>query len=93
MREGTTPGMGRAFWIRRYGQVWAIALAVIAVAQYAKGRPLGDAVLQGLLWGGISASVFTASRIYQSRRGRHCALCRDTPEMAAAASPAPGKDQ
>ena len=77
--------MGRAFWIRRYGQVLAIALVVIAIAQYAKGRTLGDALLQGLIWGAASAGIFTASRIYQSRRGQHCALCGDTPEMVAAA--------
>lgn len=76
--------MGRAFWLRRYGQVLAIAFLVIAIAQYAKGRAPLDALLQGLLWGVLSASVFIVSRIYQSRRGRHCALCRDTPEMAAA---------
>lgn len=77
--------MGRAFWIRRYGQVLAIAFVVIALAQYAKGRALGDALLQALIWGVASAGVFTVSRIYQSRRGRHCALCCDTPEMVAAA--------
>jgi hypothetical protein len=76
--------MGRTFWLRRYGQVLAIAFVIIAIAQYAQGRALVDALLQGLVWGATSAGVFIVSRMYQSRRGRHCALCRDTPEMAAA---------
>jgi hypothetical protein len=41
--------------------------------------------LQGTIWGAISATVFTVSRFVQSRQGRHCAICNDTPEMRAEA--------
>jgi hypothetical protein len=76
--------LGRLFWIRRYLTVFAIAFAVIAVVQLLKGHTNRYAVVQGLVWATISATVFTGSRIWQSRRGRHCALCRDTPEMQGA---------
>lgn len=73
--------VGSLFWFRRYLTVFAIAFAIIAVAQLLKGHSQHHAVEQGLIWAFVSASVFTGSRIWQSRRGRHCALCRDTPEM------------
>ncbi|WP_159015989.1 hypothetical protein [Cognatiluteimonas profundi] len=73
--------MGSLFWIRRYLTVFVFAFLVIAVAQLLKGHTNRYAVVQGLIWAAVSASIFTGSRIWQSRRGRHCALCRDTPEM------------
>ena len=73
--------MGIAFWIRRFALVFIAACVVIACAQFLKGRTISHSIVQGLIWAAISASVFTAARIYQSRRGQHCAICRDTPEM------------
>jgi hypothetical protein len=74
--------MGTAFWIRRFVTVLVLAAAVIALAQWLKGHTLQYAGTQGLIWGFISAAAFTAARIYQSRRKQHCAICKDTPEMA-----------
>jgi hypothetical protein len=73
--------MGAVFWIRRCILVFAGAFVVIASAQWLKGHALADAAVQGVLWAAVSAKVFTGARIIQSRQGRHCALCRDTPEM------------
>ena len=73
--------MGAMFWIRRFLLVFGGALVVIVGAQLLKGHTIAYAALQGLLWAAISATVFTGARIFQSRQGRHCALCRDTPEM------------
>ena len=73
--------MGKAFWIRRSLSVFALAFLVIAAAQFLKGHKLAYAATQAALWSLVASTVFTASRIYQSRRGQHCALCRDTPEM------------
>lgn len=73
--------MGTTFWIRRFFLVFAAAFVVIAGAALMKGHALEDAVMQGLLWGAASAALFTGSRIWQSRRGIHCAICKDTPEM------------
>lgn len=73
--------MGAAFWIRRFFTVLIIAFAVICAAQLLKGRDLADAVTQAAIWSVFSAAVFTAARIVQSRRGQHCVVCKDTPEM------------
>lgn len=73
--------MSAAFWLRRFLTVFALAFLVIATAQLLKGHTLVYAGTQAALWSLIATSVFTISRIYQSRRKQHCALCRDTPEM------------
>jgi hypothetical protein len=73
--------MGTEFWVRRFFLVFVVAACIIACAQLLRGHDLAYSLTQGLLWTAISASVFTASRIYQSSKGVHCAICRDTPEM------------
>ena len=73
--------MGAAFWIRLFILVWTAAFVLIAGAQTLKGHDLPYALTQGLLWATISAGIFTGGRLYQSRRGQHCAICQDTPEM------------
>ena len=75
--------MGTAFWIRRFFLVFVVAAIIIAGAQLLRGHDLRYSLTQGLLWAAISASVFTGSRIYQSKNGVHCAICKDTPEMQA----------
>lgn len=74
--------MGTRFWIGRFFTVLVMAGVVIALAQWAKGHTLQYAITQGALWGSLSAAVFTVARIFQSRRKQHCAICKDTPEMA-----------
>jgi hypothetical protein len=76
--------MGTVFWIRRFFTVLALASVVISLAQWAKGHPWQYAATQGVIWGFISAAVFTGARIFQSRRKQHCAICKDTPEMTEA---------
>jgi len=73
--------VGPAFWIRRFFLVFAGALAIISGVQLAKGNTPEYALAEGLLWSAITAAVFTAGRIYKSRKGQHCAICADTPEM------------
>ena len=82
--------MGIAFWIRRFLLVFASALAIITGAQVLKGHTFAYSVVQGLLWAAIASTIFTAARIYQSRRKQHCAICRDTPETSARAGEAEG---
>jgi len=76
--------MGTAFWIRRFFTVLVLAGVIIAVAQWARGHTLLYASTQGVIWGCVSAVVFTVARIFQSKRKQHCAICKDTPEMAQA---------
>lgn len=73
--------MGTAFWIKRFAVVVAIAFAVIFAAHWLRGRGLEYAATHAAVWGVVSALVFTVARFYQARRGQHCALCKDTPEM------------
>jgi hypothetical protein len=73
--------MGTAFWIRRFFLALAIAFAVIAASHLVRGRGIEYAVTQGAIWSVISATIFTVGRYFQARRGQHCAICRDTPEM------------
>lgn len=74
--------MGITFWIKRFLVVAACAFVVIGSAQVFRGRELDDAALHGAMWAVISAAVFTVARFVQSRRGQHCAICKDTPETA-----------
>lgn len=73
--------MGTLFWLRRYAVVFAAAFVVIGAGQLLKGHAAGYAASQAVLWAAMSASVFLATRLVQSHRGRHCTLCRDTPAM------------
>ncbi|HKE94476.1 MAG TPA: hypothetical protein VKB34_09245 [Povalibacter sp.] len=73
--------MGIVFWIRRFLTVLAGALIIITAVQLLKGHDMEYASMQGALWGTFTAAVFTAARYVQSRRGQHCAICKDTPEM------------
>ena len=72
--------MGMAFWVRRFIVVFAAAFAVIAAAQLLQGHAAGHACREAFVWAAIATSVFLAARMHQSRKRRHCALCRDTPE-------------
>lgn len=73
--------MGTAFWIRRFALVFAGAFVLIAASHLVRGRGIEHARLEATLWASLTAAVFTGARIVQSRRGRHCAVCRDTPDF------------
>ncbi|THD08302.1 hypothetical protein [Rhodanobacter lindaniclasticus] len=73
--------MGTTFWIKRFLTVLVGAFVIIGTVQMLKGHDLLYSVTQAAIWGVITATVFAVGRIYQSRRGQHCAICKDTPEM------------
>lgn len=73
--------MGTAFWIRRFLLVFAGVFALIAASHLLRGRGIAHALIEALLWSTLTAAVFTGARVVQSRRGQHCAVCRDTPEF------------
>lgn len=73
--------MGLTFWVKRFFVVLVGAFIFICGAQILKGNDLNYSITQGGVWALITASVFTISRIYQTRRGQHCSICKDTPEM------------
>ena len=72
--------MGTRFWIKRFFLVLCIAFVIIAGAQILKGRDLSYSIMHAGLWSLIAATIFILARLYQSRRGQHCAICKDTPE-------------
>ena len=72
--------MGYRFWLLRFVVVYLGALAVIGAGQLLRGRSVEHAISHGLVWAAVTACVFIAARLYHSRKGRHCALCRDIPE-------------
>jgi hypothetical protein len=73
--------LSTVFWIKRFLTVLVGAFVIIGAAQLIKSKDIPYALTQGAIWSVISASVFTVARIFQSRRGQHCAVCKDTPEM------------
>lgn len=73
--------MGTAFWIRRFLLVFTGAFVLIASSHLLRGRGVGHALVEAALWATLTAAVFTGARIVQSRRGQHCAVCRDTPDV------------
>jgi hypothetical protein len=69
------------FWIKRFLTVFVGAFVIISAVQILKGRDVSYSVIEGAIWGFVTAAVFTAARFFQSRRGQHCAICKDTPEV------------
>jgi hypothetical protein len=73
--------MKPSFWIKRFSVVFVGVFSLLLVVGLLKGRSLERSVRESAVWAGVSSVIFVAARIYQSRRGQHCALCRDTPEL------------
>ena len=73
--------MGTQFWVKRIFTVFAAAFVILSIVQAMKGHDLAYATSHGAIWGALSAAVFTIARFFQARRGQHCAICMDTPEM------------
>jgi hypothetical protein len=81
--------MDASFWIKRFFTVLIGAFVIIAAVQLLKGHDLRYSAEQAAVWALIASSVFTVARFIQSRRGQHCAICKDTPEMQQAAANRP----
>jgi len=73
--------MPLSFWIKRFVTVFLGAFAVLLVVGMLKGHAVATAASESAIWAGIAATIFIATRVYRSRRGQHCELCRDTPQM------------
>ncbi|MGH8107353.1 MAG: hypothetical protein ACREO1_01365 [Arenimonas sp.] len=71
--------MSTIFWIRRFLIVLAITFAIIFGVQLLKGHTLEDSLAHAGSWAVMATSIFIGARYYQSSKGQHCALCRDTP--------------
>ena len=82
------------FWIKRFVTVFAGVFLVLFAVGLLRSRPLAQVATESAVWAGIGSTIFLVTRIYRSRRGEHCALCKDTPEMlAGGANPLPKDGQ
>jgi len=84
--------MKPSFWIRRFVLMGLGVFAVLIVAGIARGRPWPVVLADSALWAAVSSTLFVATRLYHSSRGRHCAYCGDTPETAPGRIGAPPRD-
>ena len=71
--------MGAKYWIVRFLKFLIPVTAGLFVIYMIKGYSLENAFMAAILWGVLTSSVFTASRIYYVWQGIHCEVCNDLP--------------
>jgi hypothetical protein len=64
--------MPSRFWIKRLIVSFIVAFAALALVQKAKGVETADAAVFGLVWGAITAAIFTGIGYYRFRRNPAC---------------------
>ncbi len=74
--------MPASFWVRRFLLIFAGAFALLTSVYLLRGRGQTEAVTQAAIWAGVVATLFIATRLYHSSRGRKCELCQDMPADA-----------
>ena len=67
-----------SFWIKRFLTVSLLFSVILLAVELIKGHSQETAISNSLIWGLISATIFTATRYYHASKNRACALCRDT---------------
>jgi hypothetical protein len=71
-----------SFWIKRFLVVFAGVFVVLLAVGILRGRTPSSVAMESAFWSLVTTSIFLATRLVRSRRGQHCELCRDTPELA-----------
>jgi len=71
--------MGYQFWILRAIKLFVVLLVIFFTVQLLKQNSIEDSIIFAATWSFLSTSVFIGARLFQSRRGIECALCKDTP--------------
>jgi phosphatidylglycerophosphate synthase len=72
--------MSLGFWLKRFTFALFVASAALFCVQYLKGSPALEAVQFGLVWGVISAALFTLIGYIRYRRNPACMLPRSSQE-------------
>ena len=67
--------MNTLFWLRRLLICFGIAAGLLLLVNLAKGKALGAAAVESLIWGGIAAAIFIGTGVFRARRGDPCRLC------------------
>ena len=66
----------RKFWLMRFCQVAVPAFAALLMIYLARGRPLRQALLEALLWAGVTAAVYCIALYRKVKAARQCGACR-----------------
>lgn len=66
--------MPKWFWVKRLAVSLILAGCVLAVVQHAKGHTWADAIRYGVLWGAVTAAVFTGVGYLRYRRNPACMI-------------------
>lgn len=64
--------MTRLFWIKRLAMSFVVAFAALALTAKVKGAATPEAIVFGLIWGAITALIFTGVGYYRFRRNPAC---------------------
>jgi uncharacterized membrane protein len=64
--------MGITFWIKRFVLSFVVAFAVLLVVQWLKRGSIHEAITYGLLWGAITAAVYTLVGYIRYKRNPAC---------------------
>ena len=67
-------------WIWLLSRNFTIAAVLLGSVQWLKRNDVNYAIEFGLLWGVISALIFTGAQYHRWRRNIACALCEDLPK-------------
>ena len=70
--------MSIARLLLRYFAAFVIATLAISGVQVLKGHPLRYAAIQGLLWGGISSTLYIVAYYINTRKMAACPVDNDT---------------
>jgi hypothetical protein len=85
--SGMFSHMTAVSWAKRFAFVYVGAFLILSLAGLLRSRGLEQSLAHAAIWSPISASIFIATRLYWSRKGRHCALCCDKPATYRAGEP------
>jgi len=79
------------FWIKRFLTIFTGAFILLFAVGIARGRPMRQVLFDSVVWSGIAAALFVATRLYHLSKGRKCELCQDAPPETAEASEKPSR--
>jgi hypothetical protein len=69
-----------SFWIKRFVIVFTCGFAVLVACGFLRNRAWPTVLEQSALWAAIGSTIFIATRLYHSSKGRRCEMCRDIPD-------------
>lgn len=74
--------MGFKFWFVRALKVFFGVAALLFIVELLKQHSIQESLIFALTWSFITTAIFIGSRLYQSRKGIECGLCKDIPDKS-----------